>query len=816
MQVNKAFRWRFCLSFFILVYSVGFGFFYYKYVPLISSFQAVLIPVLFLAVGLTSFKVEWGILFFAFSFPLINNLPYIFKIYDNVPHAPTALVLFLAFFLGWLINRWVSISQLNFGHPVIKPLLLFSSILLTSAIITFLRYANFFPFGSRNIYDLTVNANGVRAGGALMSIVFTFLNYLTGFLLFFILVNYVKSKVFINKILTVLSISALVYLSFGFVQIHVSRSLGNTPFWVSLGQINSTFKDPNSFGVFLPAFFPIFLGMAFSLKKKRKLLPIGLIIFSLFVFPSSGSRSGFLGMIVAVVTFVILSVLRIRIIPKKKFIFATSLILILAVLSMVIFTVSQSAILYKRLGWSLGVLSHKISPAQLFTEKLGLWKVAAFMVRDFPLAGVGVGAYIVELPNYSTIMGLGFRDTDSAENYFFQVGAEVGVIGIILVLWLFYEILKQMRRIGRKAPADSDARGGNGDIFIRIGIAAAIITIFVSFLFHSYIGSYEVKYLFWLLISLLFVDLNIIKKTAFKTEVGVQFKAIWIIFVLLFGATHLWNSIHSLSLQHQANRLGIMQDFGFYKPEKDDRLFSFRWAKKSAGIELANLGPILVIPIMASHPDIEERPVKVRIYSADQFFRRNRFIKEISLSRRGWMNVEFPVPELSEDKLRFVFEASRDWQPSKSGGQDPRRLAFALGNEWFRYPSELSPEKQGTTQKTPTADWEDTEGQSAKVIYSNRKSQIKFFAEKDGFALRLLAKGQQALGLGPYIVIRLDGQIIGKTMLLSDDWSSLIFEPEVSAGEHVLSIELTNDFYEPELGQDRNVILGDLEVIYLR
>jgi len=175
----KALKSKLLLLFLILVYVAGFCLFYYKYVPLIKSFQMALVPFLFIIIALTALNVEWGILFFAFSFPLINNLPYFFGIYGHIPHAPTALVLFLAFFGGWLINNLFSGSEFDFSHPVFKPLLLLSLILLVSGIITFFRYANFFPFVSSNIYELTVNVNGVKAGGSLMSNLFSFLNYFT-------------------------------------------------------------------------------------------------------------------------------------------------------------------------------------------------------------------------------------------------------------------------------------------------------------------------------------------------------------------------------------------------------------------------------------------------------------------------------------------------------------------------------------------------------------------------------------------------------------------------------------------------------------
>jgi len=89
---------RIFLNLFIFAYIAGLFFFYVRYVPLVKSFQAAFLPVLFAVFGLTLIKREWGLLFFIFSFLLINNLPYFFGIDERLPHAPAALVLFMFFF----------------------------------------------------------------------------------------------------------------------------------------------------------------------------------------------------------------------------------------------------------------------------------------------------------------------------------------------------------------------------------------------------------------------------------------------------------------------------------------------------------------------------------------------------------------------------------------------------------------------------------------------------------------------------------------------------------------------------------------------
>jgi 1,4-dihydroxy-2-naphthoate octaprenyltransferase len=42
----------------------------------------------------------------------------------------------------------------------------------------------------------------------------------------------------------------------------------------------------------------------------------------------------------------------------------------------------------------------------------------------------------------------------------------------------------------------------------------------------------------------------------------------------------------------------------------------------------------------------------------------------------------------------------------------------------------------------------------------------------------------------------------------------LVFTPRIKAGEHTLSVEFTNDYYDKKTGADRNILLGDLEILY--
>ena len=788
------------------VYLVFLCFFYWKYVPLVGPFQLALLPLLLAIIVLTAARAELGILFFVLAFPLINGLPYFFGIYEDIPQAPTSLVLFLAFFLGGLLHAAFSGPPERVRSPLFKPLVLLFWVIVISAVITSLRYANFFPVLARRPLELAVNVNEVRAGGALMSVVFNSLNYLSGFLFCAILIHRLKSRELAKKLLLAWSVSAAIFLIFSMVQRFFSPSLGNTPAWIKLGRINSTFKDPNSFGAVLSASLPLLLGLAIAARKRARVLYSVVFVFGLAVFPFTGSRSGFLALGLSFLLFFLLFLKgrrpkrRSRLVPVVALLLAGLIILV----SFLIFY--QKSNLYQRIETSLDFLGKGNSYNDLFTQKIGFWRVALAMVREYPLSGVGLGAYIIEMPNYLEQMRLPFRHTDSAENFFFQAVSELGLIGLFLFFWVFLEITKRAKR----SRSDSPFQGRDRSILF--GAVSGIAAVFVNFFFHSYIGSFEVKYFFWLLVALVFFGASGRPVDAAGAGKRRGMKVASSLIILTFAAVHLWNSAHSLSIEARRERFGWAQNFGFYSQEKDVRGFHFRWARKSAGLTVENLGRSLVIPLVASHPDVAGYPVEVQFFLSDRYFRERRPLKKVVLANNSWTESEFVLPESPARCFYIVFEANREWQPLKhSGAPDPRWLALATGDYWFKNPGEMADQTAVKVQKLRASSWR---GRFRDKLSAAGKSVIKFEAGPEDVAVRLRVKGQKAFGVGPYIVVRLGRRVIGRVLIDEEDWTPLVFRGRAEEGENELSVEFTNDVYRPDVHEDRNVFLGEVEIFH--
>jgi len=678
---NSRIRWHFL--FFAAVYLVIFCLFYYRYVPLVTPFQIILIPILFILFVLTMTNVQWGILFFIFAFPLINNLPYFFGIYGHIPHAPTALVLFLAFFAGWLVHSVFSKSEISFEHPIFKPLILLSLLIFVSGIITFLRYANFYPFLSDYVYELITNTNGVTAGGAIMSSVFFSLNYLTGFAFFFILLNTVKEREFIRKILVVLLISTSISIAFGFFQHYKDIEIANNPISFTQGFINGTFKDAMSFGGYLAVLIPVILSMIFFFKGVLRVFSFLVFISAVFILPNTGSRSGLAALSLSLVFFLgfyLISLKKQKSFSLKKIVSLGAVILLIAAVIISVLISSKDSIVYKRLDELR--MSYKEGGLEKALAERGAnrWKMAANMIKDYPFTGVGIGAFIIELPNYEEITKPSLkRSTDSAENYFLQVGSELGIIGLFFFLWIFWEIFKQVKSGLDKYLSQDRWK------YIQIGVSCGIISLFMIFFVHTYIGSYEIKYTFWLLVGSLFILGRNGNKPESRIHLSKNFKIFSLVLVLIFSGLHLWNSTHSLSLKNRTQLLDLKQNFGLYRLEKTQDGREFRWTRGYGGLTIKIEKPVVEIPMLASHPDIKKNPLRVKIYLIKDFFKEKRMLDEVVLTENSWKTYEYYVPEEVNRQAILLFKVSRTWNPLKTfGTPDPRNLGIAIGEIKFK------------------------------------------------------------------------------------------------------------------------------------
>jgi len=658
--------------------SLFLAWFYVKYVPLVVPFQLALAPLCLAALALAAFDRRAGVLFFVFAFPLVNGLPYFFGIAEPTPHAPAALVLFLFFFLGWLLHGFIDRPPALGDIPVLRPMKFFAALVTVSALITMFRTTGFFPFRAGGLYELAVNVEGVRTGGAVMSALFFSLNHLTGFALFLILLKALNAAVDSLKLSFALCLSAAAAMSFGLVQFAVDPRLGNNPTSISEGLLNATFKDAMSLGAFAGLVLPLALGLGLASRGARRIVAFSAAGLSAFMAVVGGSRAGLFSCGLAVLIFLFMTVTKRRAasapggarFSKKR---------IAAVLAVALVT-AAGVLALRRSAASPRTLERVEALAERgwdgfkSSQRASLWRIAGRAMIEYPLSGVGVGGFIIEVSNLSRLTGIPIQCTESAENYFLQAGAETGWVGLALVLWMFWEILRAIRR----------TRSGNS--YLLAGAAAGILAFLVNIQFHSYIGSFEVIYAFWLLAAVVVSAAGAKPAAAGPARRGDRaFGFVAAAAVVLSALSLLWCSTRSLSLESRAARLDLDPTFGFYEREKTPEGLEFRWTREYGGLRLPAGTREVSFPVHASHPDIARRPVAVRARLVEGFFGRTAAEREIGLRDGSWKTVTLRAPEESGPELTLLIEVGRTWTPlEETGAHDPRRLGVAVGPIEFR------------------------------------------------------------------------------------------------------------------------------------
>jgi O-antigen ligase len=599
-------------------------------------------------------------------------------------------VLFLFFLLGWMVHRVLFNPDVLFKDTVLRPLSLFALIVAVSGLVSFLKFANFFPFLSDSIYELKTNVNGVSAGGAIMSTLFHTLNYLSGIAFFFIVATTIKSKGLIHKILLTLTASIFLSLFLGFFQAFKDPSLGNTAFWIQMGQINATFKDPNALGAVLAMVSPVVLSLIVAFKGSRRIFGLLVLAMICALFPHIGSRSAFLGFVAALLSFFIFLVFFSTKFKEKHrkrtvlFGIGAGILIVFLIVGTGIIGLTKARLFerirdYARISRAQGIFLG-VSPERFF-----LWKEALAMTKDYPLSGVGMGSYIIELPNYYTYdQGSyqpdmeSFRRNDSAENYFLHISAETGIPGLIVILTIFWLVFRKVRSSFRESQDTTDK-------ILLVGLSAGLVSYAINLFFHTYIGSFDTKYTFWLLTAVIFSLGTPEKGQKEKRRQKRGVINLSTALLLLFTASYLWNSTHSLSLKRRMETFQLVQNFGFYQQEKDESGRPFRWTKGAAGMTIHIEDQIMDIPLLASHPDIQENPVAVKVFVVKDFFRQKKLLDTVILKENAWRDFTFRTAEDTDENVILLFKVSRTWNPQKIlGVPDPRRLGVAVGKIRFR------------------------------------------------------------------------------------------------------------------------------------
>jgi O-antigen ligase len=81
----------------------------------------------------------------------------------------------------------------------------------------------------------------------------------------------------------------------------------------------------------------------------------------------------------------------------------------------------------------------------VYSSRRWIWNDTWKMIRDYPVLGVGIGAYETVFPTYAS-GGESYIRVDFAHNDYLQVLADAGIVGGLLAMWFIYLIFRAVMR----------------------------------------------------------------------------------------------------------------------------------------------------------------------------------------------------------------------------------------------------------------------------------------------------------------------------------------------------------------------------------
>lgn len=283
---------------------------------------------------------------------------------------------------------------------------------------------------------LLVIASSILTAGNNFRAYHAFEGLLVTFLMFFLLLNIVKSKDQLGKVIWLLLLVHVYYAIKGVFNFAFGGHAGGG--LTTSGAVGGSFMgDENDFALALNAMIPFaFFMFQNQTSKFKRFFLIGSLLVLVLGVVSSQSRGGWVGLM-AVALFCFMK-------SKRKLMNLG----IAALLGIAILAFAPSS-------YWLQVESITDTEEATASSRLNYWKAAVRMYVDYPITGVGAANGPMKMPYYVT----GFRDPATQWGRTFHgtlplVLAESGTLGIICYLMLYITALRGLSAVRKRFSQD--------------------------------------------------------------------------------------------------------------------------------------------------------------------------------------------------------------------------------------------------------------------------------------------------------------------------------------------------------------------------
>ncbi len=475
---------------------------------------------------------------------------------------------------------------------------------------------------------------------------------------------------FVREVIYPLAITATLGSAVAIYQGFVDMTFLNRGFWTYMLRVAGTHGDPNKLGA-IAAFWAI--GAVVLARRWPSPWPAlaggAAIVIGVGAVWTSGSRTGLAALMVGLAATAFEAIRGARFDMKRAVAVGGGVLLLSAGVVAVLQQASTHTIVQRgTLGYLPLVGDRGIAESanELLWERFGYGLAANQMVREHPIAGVGVGSFHVLVRDYGRLSGYdgdAALTPDNAQQWFRHTLAELGMIAAVPVLWWCASLAGLLF-------------SGGGDRLSVGLLRGALLGFVIASIFGMPAQSAAVLITFWIFVFWLLLERGQLTAASPIAWSRPSALAAGILIAIHLGVT-IVDARGDLWPRNRSTRFGWFYKYGMseLEPDPGGNPVPRRWTTmlKSLAVVPVN-GTTLKFAAWIDHPDGDERPVRTKI-RAD-----GRLVFDGEIKRSAPLFVDIPA---TPGRAHMILEAEIDrlWAPRDYGMSDRRGLGLSI-RDW--------------------------------------------------------------------------------------------------------------------------------------